>query len=243
MAEKNKQTAAGIFSTGVCNPRSRIPRASSPRYRQTRAEFSITILETDSSGWAKANSPDIAQIDPLAAGRQRQPKVRRLAPSARSPARPLDGDSRAFRRARSGRLSVLRFRGHGDARPALVLHEAHGQKVMGDNITIHDDVYPSAAIGPAVRRRRHAAAESFAGGSRRAAQSGLRARHRQKNESQAHRPRLPVAQRYRRSALQSGLRRGENSVDEMVPPPSAASWSRACGTSAKSIPTKKFSRE
>jgi len=33
-------------------------------HRQTRAEFSITILESDSSGWAKANAPDLDRIDP-----------------------------------------------------------------------------------------------------------------------------------------------------------------------------------
>ena len=27
-------------------------------HRQTRAEFSVTIMEQDSSGWAKANAPD-----------------------------------------------------------------------------------------------------------------------------------------------------------------------------------------
>ena len=33
-------------------------------YEQTRAEFSVTILEANSSGWAKSNSPDIRKIDP-----------------------------------------------------------------------------------------------------------------------------------------------------------------------------------
>src|ERR1700722_11175877 len=66
MAEKNKQTAAGIFTTGVTQ--SAIVNTSGlfASHRQTRAEFSITILESDSSGWAKSNAPDLARIDPVA---------------------------------------------------------------------------------------------------------------------------------------------------------------------------------
>ena len=64
MAEKNKQTAAGIFSTGVMQMAMANSKGLFASHRQTRAEFSITILEPDSSGWAKANSPDLDQIDP-----------------------------------------------------------------------------------------------------------------------------------------------------------------------------------
>ena len=55
-----------------------------------------------------------------------------------------------------------------------------GKKVMGDNITVHDDVTHPLAIGRAVRRRRPAAPEGFADRAGRAAQSGLCARHAQK---------------------------------------------------------------
>ena len=66
MAEKNKQTAAGIFSTGVTQSAIANTRGLFASHRQTRAEFSITILESDSSGWAKSNSPDLNLIDPVA---------------------------------------------------------------------------------------------------------------------------------------------------------------------------------
>ena len=139
-------------------------------HRQTRAEFSITIMETDSSGWAKANSPDIAQVDPEALAAPRQPEGRSLAQSARSRARPLDRDPRALRGARSGRLSLLRFRGHRGPRPALLLQQAHGQKSDGRQHHASRRRHASAAIRPALRRRRHAAAKSFAGRTRRAAE-------------------------------------------------------------------------
>jgi predicted Zn-dependent protease len=64
-AGKNKQTAAGIFVSGGSHSVMANSRGLFAHYRQTRAEFSITILETDSSGWAKANSPDIRKIDPV----------------------------------------------------------------------------------------------------------------------------------------------------------------------------------
>ena len=163
LAAKNGQTAAGIFSTGASAMALANSRGLFAAHRQTRAEFSVTMLDKDSSGWAKANSPDLRQLDPEALAAQRQPKGRSLAQSARSRARPLDRDSRARRRPRSGRLPVLRFRGHGDARPAFLLQQAHGQESDGREHHPPRRRHAPAAIRPAVRWRRHAAAESFAG--------------------------------------------------------------------------------
>src|SRR5437868_3549119 len=63
-AQKHKLTAAGIFSSsetveGIFNS-----RGLSDWHRQTSAEISITMLAPDSSGWQKANSPDIGSLDP-----------------------------------------------------------------------------------------------------------------------------------------------------------------------------------
>ncbi len=65
VAQKHKLTTAGIFSSsasveGVFNS-----RGLSAWHTQTQAEISITMLAADSSGWQKANSPDVANIDPL----------------------------------------------------------------------------------------------------------------------------------------------------------------------------------
>jgi hypothetical protein len=64
MAEKRKQTAAGIFSSGSMQATLANSKGLFARHQQTRAEFSVTILEENSSGWAKSNSPDIGEIDP-----------------------------------------------------------------------------------------------------------------------------------------------------------------------------------
>jgi PmbA protein len=65
VAEKNKLTTAGVFSSsdsfeGIFNS-----RGLNDWHAQTLAEISITMLGADSSGWQKANSPDIANLDPL----------------------------------------------------------------------------------------------------------------------------------------------------------------------------------
>jgi predicted Zn-dependent protease len=52
LAEQNKQTAAGIFSTGAAVMAIANSKGLFASYRQSRAEFSITIMEQDSSGWA-----------------------------------------------------------------------------------------------------------------------------------------------------------------------------------------------
>jgi PmbA protein len=65
VAEKNKLTTAGVFSSsdsfeGIFNS-----RGLTNWHTQTLAEISITMLGADSSGWQKANSPDIANLNPL----------------------------------------------------------------------------------------------------------------------------------------------------------------------------------
>ena len=65
IAQKHKLTTAGIFSSsesveGIFNS-----RGLSKWHTQTLAEVSITMLGADSSGWQKANSPDVANLDPL----------------------------------------------------------------------------------------------------------------------------------------------------------------------------------
>jgi PmbA protein len=65
VAQKYKLTTAGIFSSsesveGIFNS-----RGLSAWHAQTLAEISITMLAADSSGWQKANSPDVSNIDPL----------------------------------------------------------------------------------------------------------------------------------------------------------------------------------
>ncbi len=66
VARKHKLTTAGIYSSaesveGIFNS-----RGLNEWHRQTLAEVSITMLGGDSSGWQKANSPNVRNLDPLA---------------------------------------------------------------------------------------------------------------------------------------------------------------------------------
>jgi PmbA protein len=141
MAEKNKQTAAGIFSTGVAQSAIANTKGLLASHRQTRAEFSITILESDSSGWAKSNSPDLNQIDPVA-----------MAESASS----KSSSSRKPREAAPGRWTVILepsavldlvgflfydFSGTAMWDQRSCFTKRMGKRIFRENISIHDDAY------------------------------------------------------------------------------------------------------
>jgi PmbA protein len=148
VAREREQTTAGIFTTGVTQSALATSRGLFTYYEQSRAEFSVTFLDGDSSGWAKANFGDISLIDPGA-----------LAESASRKAR----ESRQPREIPAGHYTVI-------LEPAAVLDlvgflfydfaatavedkrscftDRMGQKIFGDNITIWDDVYHPLQAGP-----------------------------------------------------------------------------------------------
>jgi predicted Zn-dependent protease len=64
-AERHKLTAAGVFSSGESWEGIFNSRGLSRWHTQTSAEISVTMLAQDSFGWQKANSPDVANLDPL----------------------------------------------------------------------------------------------------------------------------------------------------------------------------------
>ena len=93
VAQKHKLTTAGIFSSsesveGIFNS-----RGLSDWHTQTLAEVSITMLGADSSGWQKANSPDVAKLDPLCSGRDCGEEGARLRASRGDSSREVHGDS------------------------------------------------------------------------------------------------------------------------------------------------------
>ena len=65
VAEKHKLTTAGVYSSGEWFEGIFNSRGLSRWHTQTSAEVSITMLAEDSSGWQKANSPNVANLDPL----------------------------------------------------------------------------------------------------------------------------------------------------------------------------------
>jgi len=140
IAQKRKLTAAGIFSSaesveGVFNS-----RGLSAWHTQTSAEVSITMLAPDSSGWQKANSPDVARLDPAHLAQVAAEKAsnsagpREIAPGKYTvilePAAVLDTIGFAF--YDFGGLAILDQRSF--------LSNRIGKQLFGENIYIWDDV-------------------------------------------------------------------------------------------------------
>jgi PmbA protein len=139
MAEKNKQTAAGIFSTGFTQFAIANSRGLFASHSQTRAEFSITILEPDSSGWAKANSPDLAQIDPVALARRASEK----SAATRRPSEVAPGKWTVILEP-SAALDLVGFIFYDFAATAMedqrsCFNKRMGNRVVGENISLFDD--------------------------------------------------------------------------------------------------------
>lgn len=66
VARKHKLTTAGIFSNSESVEAVLNSRGLATFHRQTSAEISITMLAGDSSGWQKANHPDVGRLEPVA---------------------------------------------------------------------------------------------------------------------------------------------------------------------------------
>ena len=141
MAEKRKQTAAGIFTTGVTQSAIANTNGLFAAHRQTRAEFSITILESDSSGWAKANAPDLDRIDPAALAQSASEK----SVTSRKPGEAAPGKWTVILEP-AAVLDLVGFlfydfAGTSVADQRSCFNKRMGKRVMGENITLHDDVY------------------------------------------------------------------------------------------------------
>jgi predicted Zn-dependent protease len=159
VAKKNGLTTAGIFSSGHAVEAILNSGGLFAWHEQTSAEVSVTMLAGDSSGWQKANSPDIGNLDPVA-----------LAETAARKAR----ESAAPREVPAGKYTVVLepaavldlvgfmfydFGGMALLEQRSFLNNRLGKPIFGENITIYDDVYhplqSGAPIdGEGVRRKR-----------------------------------------------------------------------------------------
>lgn len=141
VARRNGQTAAGIFATGAGMQALLNSRGLFAYHRDTHAEFSVTMLGENSSGWAKANAPDVRRI-PL------EELVERASTKAALSADPIE--------VPPGRYTVILepaavldlvgfmfydFAGRAVYDKRSFLTGRLGTKLFGENITITDDVY------------------------------------------------------------------------------------------------------
>src|ERR1700692_624791 len=140
VAQNHKLTTAGIYSSsefveGVFNS-----RGLSDWHTQTLAEVSITMLGADSSGWQKANSPDVTNLDPLRIAEVAAKK----ALAAAHPAEIPPGKYTVILEP-SAALDIVGFM-FWDYSGMSILDQRSfltgriGNKLFGDNITIWEDV-------------------------------------------------------------------------------------------------------
>jgi len=149
IAEKAQQTAAGIFSSGESESVIANSKGLFAAHRQTRAEFSVTMLEKSSSGWAKANSPDIGTIQP----EELAVSASQKAAASREP-REIEPGHYATILPPAAVLDLVGFLFYDFAGTAVLDKRSCftgriGKRVLGRNITLWDDAYHPLQSGPA----------------------------------------------------------------------------------------------
>ncbi len=141
VASGDSLTAAGIFATGATGEAILNSHGLFAYHSQTRAEASITMMSADSSGWAKANSVQVGEVD-----------LERLASRAVEIAdasrRPIEVKPGVYTVVldRAAVLDLMGFLVYDFSATAIrdqrsFLTDRIGKQLFGPNITISDDVY------------------------------------------------------------------------------------------------------
>ena len=140
VAKKQKLTAAGIFSNSESVEAVLNSRGLVAYHTQTSSEISVTMLGGDSSGWQKANSPDVRNLNPVALAETAARKALQSAKPRELPAGKYTVilepaavlDLVGFMFWDFGGMAILDQRSF--------LNNRVGTKVFGENITVWDDV-------------------------------------------------------------------------------------------------------
>jgi predicted Zn-dependent protease len=140
VAEKHKLTTAGVFSSaesveGIFNS-----HGLSQWHTQTSAEISVTMLASDSSGWQKANSPDVANLDPFSLA---EISAKKAIDSARP--REIPAGKHTVILEPAAVLDIVGFMFWDYSGMAILDQRSFlagriGTKLFGENVTIWDDV-------------------------------------------------------------------------------------------------------
>ena len=140
VARRQQLTAAGIYACSETAEAILNSRGLEAFHQQTHSEISVTMLGADSSGWAKSNSPDARNLDPVSLAERAARKAleshapHEIAPGKYDvilePAAVLDLVGFLF--FDFGGLALLDQRSF--------LNNRMGTKLFGENITIEDDV-------------------------------------------------------------------------------------------------------
>jgi predicted Zn-dependent protease len=147
VAERSGQVAAGIFSTGQSQTLLGNSRGLFASYRQTQAEFSVTMQHGSATSWAKANSADARQFDPLALAITASEKAER----AQNPIELPPGRYTVILEP-AAVLDLVGFLFYDFSATAVrdkrsCLSGRVGKPLFGRNITLTDDAYHAEQLG------------------------------------------------------------------------------------------------
>jgi len=147
LAIRNGQVAAGIFSSGQSQHLIGNSRGLFAAYRQTEAEFSITMQDESAASWAKANSGSVSKIDPQSLAARASSK----ATMARDPQELAPGKYTVILEP-AAVLDLVGFLFYDFAATALedqrsCLNKRMGKALFGKNISIVDDVFHPRQMG------------------------------------------------------------------------------------------------
>jgi len=147
-AEKDHLTAAGVFSSGASVTALFNSRGLRAFHEETTSEFSVTMLDSSSSGWAKKTSHHWSELEPEALG----DRAARKAIESREPREVPPGKYTVILEP-AAVLDLLGFLFMDFG--GLAVHEKRscltgrvGSKVFADNINVRDDVYHPMQGGP-----------------------------------------------------------------------------------------------
>jgi PmbA protein len=147
LAVKQGQVAAGIFAIGQSQAAIGNSVGLFAAYRETHAEFSITMQEGSAASWAKANSADVRAFDP-------QKLAERASEKAHLAVKPRELPPGRYTviLEPSAVLDLVGFLFYDFAATTLedkrsCLNDRMGKQIFGKNISIADDVYHPLQLG------------------------------------------------------------------------------------------------
>ena len=147
LAGENGQVAAGIFSSGQSQSVTSNSRGLFASYRQTQAEFSVTMQQGSAASWAKGNSGDVRLLDPMTLAKIASDKAVR----AQNPVELEPGKYTVILEP-AAVLDLVGFLFYDFSATAVddkrsCLSERLGKALVGKNITIRDDVFHPEQLG------------------------------------------------------------------------------------------------
>lgn len=147
IAKKNNLVTAGIYATSETFEALVNSRGVNVFYSETKAEVSITMLAGDSSGWQKANSPDVANLDPAHLAGV-------AAHKAKTSANPVELPPGKYTviLEPAAALDLVGFMFYDFGAQAVLdersfLNNRIGTKLFGENITIEENAYHALQSG------------------------------------------------------------------------------------------------